>query len=133
MEIFHTEETLSGIDKIMKDPQVGAVGTKKASSGSEVCTEGIISSLQTSGSLIIFLVPLRVSSVFFYSLWVFPLQMWYLYIIFKKTRAKINAKQVDRIKCYSGIFFFAIWEMQLSIIQAIKRGKGLTSPWCASS
>lgn len=30
-------------------------------------------------------------------------------------------------------FFFAIWEMQLSIIQAIKRGKGLTSPWCASS
>lgn len=111
----------------MKDPQVGAVGTKKASSRSEVCTEGIISSLQTSGSLIIIiLVPFRVKSVFFFIVFGFFHYRCDIYISFlKKTRAKINAKQVNRIKCYSEIFFFCNLGNAIINHSSYKKGQGV--------
>lgn len=49
-----------------------------------------------------------------------------IYISFlKKTRAKINAKQVDRIKCYSEIFFFCNLGNAIINHSSYKKGQGV--------
>lgn len=49
-----------------------------------------------------------------------------IYISFlKKTRAKINAKQVNRIKCYSEIFFFCNLGNAIINHSSYKKGQGV--------